>query len=58
MIYVKPEPCPRPGCGGAIVSGCSDSCILCARPGGNEPLPAPKANGWKKWTRERNGSST
>ena len=23
--------CPRPGCGGAIVSGYSDACILCAR---------------------------
>jgi hypothetical protein len=27
------SPCPRPDCGGAIVSGYSDGCILCARNG-------------------------
>jgi hypothetical protein len=27
------SPCPRPDCGGAIVSGFSDACILCARNG-------------------------
>ena len=27
------SPCPRPGCGGAIVSGRNDACILCARNG-------------------------
>ena len=26
-------PCPRPDCGGAIVSAWNDSCILCARAG-------------------------
>jgi len=27
------SPCPRPDCGGAIVSGWTDACILCARSG-------------------------
>jgi len=31
------SPCPRPDCGGAIVSGWTDACILCAR-NGNAPI--------------------
>jgi len=36
------SPCPRPHCGGAIVSGFSDACILCARNGNSEPPPQPR----------------
>jgi len=31
VIYVKPEPCPRPHCGGRILAD-FDGCLLCARP--------------------------
>ena len=41
-------PCPRLDCGGAIVSGFSDACILCARIGGQDAQPAPSR-------RRRNG---
>jgi len=30
-------PCPRPDCGGAIVTGFSDTCILCAQSLGSWP---------------------
>ena len=49
------SPCPRPDCGGAIVSGWNDACILCARSGSAlipEIAPAPRVNGWKEYTRE------
>ena len=47
------SPCPRPGCGGAIVSGWTDACILCARDEGSSVQPPSKVNGWKKYSRER-----
>jgi len=47
------SPCPRPGCGGAIVSGWNDSCILCARGslGSEETIPelvARQRNGYRR----------
>jgi hypothetical protein len=40
-------PCPRPDCGGAVVSGYSDACILCARVGGLDPAPVARVNGYR-----------
>jgi hypothetical protein len=40
------SPCPRPDCGGAIVDGWADACILCARPGGVDPVPVARVNGY------------
>jgi hypothetical protein len=40
------SPCPRPGCGGAIVSGWNDACILCAH-SGSTLIPNEVPNGYR-----------
>ena len=52
---VRPTPCPREHCGGSVLTFWGErACILCARAGGSEPLPAPKVpygpsgSGWRK----------
>ena len=44
-------PCPRPDCGGGVVSGWNDSCILCARNGNDEPPRPPR----RRYEHQRNG---
>jgi hypothetical protein len=53
VMRVPPSPCPRGECGGSVLIWDGERrCILCARVGGNEPLPPLRVNGRKKYTRE------
>ena len=52
---VPPSPCERSGCGGSVLIWDGERrCILCARPGGVDPLPATQVNGYGP----RNASGT
>jgi hypothetical protein len=46
VLRIPPSPCTREECGGSVLIWDGERrCILCARPGGVDPVPMTRVNG-------------